>query len=441
MGGNKGSSGAAPHTSQYIDEADQLGFQSVLGLLSGQGVSPSPALNSSIVAQQLGGDYDPASGNIVMPDRSVIGFDPNANQFVMRQGETDQWLSAANSSLSDLQGTVYDNPNSPWNMLSGDDQKFYNPRTGRYDSTGAGKSGNAQTGKDYLRNYGGYLDQDYQAQSPYEASSYTAAPEYGQRDYQDYDYTSPTIPGVENISEAARANIYQRGADKIASTFRERAEQTEDFISGQGGSLKGGRAERLRDEQMQDKGRALSELGRDVDTEHEMRVFQDKQRVRDMQAQQDFDTDLRRGEEAKFGQLFGQGERRYGYESGRDEGRYGYEAGRGENRYGYESGRDESRYGYEDEQRRGRERLGIVEGIDTKARDQAYQEFQGTRQQNLQKVSALLDLLRVYGGLEGNAVALKAAEAQSTGSALGGLFGGLGSLGGGLLKAKTGGIL
>lgn len=407
------------YQSPHYGSVDELGFQTILGMLTGQGITPSPEMNSNIVAEQLGGKYDSESGNISMPDGSQIKFDPLSNSFVDVNGggapassqgtpgsrasgpvggstspsSMSGYLEKANSSLGSINQDIYGNPDSVYNAFSSQNQKAYNPETGQYED--AQNTASQNLGADYyLDNYGQFLDQDYQASDPYSSKTYNA-----------YDYQAPEVGSVENISDAARANIYQRGADKISSTYRDREQDTDEFIARNGSNLSSGRAGRLKDDLNEDRGRELTELQRTTDTEHELRTYNDAAHRRDLEAEYDYGTDARRG-----------GESRYGEEFNRDEGRYGYE-----------TNRDEGRYAYEADQTQGKEKLGIAEGIDTSNRSQGFQELQANRQQDANKMTALLDMLRVYGGMDSTAASLEAAKANAMGSALGGLFGAAGS--------------
>lgn len=427
-----GKGGTDVYQSPYTAETDQLGFQNLLGMISGNGIKPSGALNNSTVAQQLGGKYDPKTGYIVMPDGSKIKYNPLTNSYDQagkdasaynykdyaidpsgtgfqserafrnyvnsgkqlydlqgNQASMDvitpdnPYTSKANEILGTMDENVYNNDSSAWNMYANlGNQYQYNPTSGRYEQASSDIP-SQMTSDNYLDKYGSYLDKGYSQSQP----------------YQQFDYQAPQLQSVDNISDAARASIYQRGADRISSTFRDNAQNTEDFISERGGSLSSGRAMALRKADQENKNRDLTQLDREVQTDHELRTYNDAVNRRDKQAAYDWEASMKRG---------------------------------GENQYGYEAGRDENRYAFEDAQKRGRERMGVAESIDSKNRDQAFQELQANRQQTNNQFTALSDMLRIYGGMDSTAAQLEAAKAQAMGGALGGLFSGATSALGGV---------
>lgn len=438
-----GGKGGDVHQSENIGELDQLGFESILGLLSGQSLGSSPTLASSIVAAQLGGDYNEDSGVITFPDGSTATFDATTGAFV---GDESDYLNMANQTYTDLEANVFSNPNSVYNLFSQQDT-YYNPETGRYETLEVGEEAPELLTSDYyLENYGDFFDEAYDPlsysenyqQDAYTADTYDPSDPYETSEYSEYDYSAPQLEVLENISDTARQNIYQSGADQIISNFQDMNESTEDWIAMQGSNLSSGRAAQLYEDNQMDRDAELNALRRDVDTEHELRVYEDAKNVRDMQADYDWQEDQLEGEEARFGQEYGQDESRYAYESGVDESRFGQEYDRDERQYAYESGvddarysyeadQDEGRYGYESDYQRGLDKLSTVEGIDSTTQDRAFQEEQADRQQSLSVLTALNDLLRLYSGMDSTAAQLSAAESSAIGSALGGLFGGAGS--------------
>lgn len=413
-----GGKGGDPYRSDYLDEGDQLAWQTAQGMLSGQAVSPSPAMTGSYVAQSIGGKYDPNTLTVTAPDGTKLKYDPNTGQYsagdsegnwsqyyksdgtkfsssqdaqsyissggqLMSQGSrggltpadpsklsfdsgsSSPYVNQANQIAGQFSSEVYDNPDSAWNLYAslGDSAK-YNPTTGAYETGTAGADQNLNADY-YFGKYGDPFSQEYKA----------------------FDYQSPTIGSVDNISDAARMNLYQRGADKIATNFRDQAQQTEDWLSSQKGSLSSGRALALKNKDMENKNRSLQELQSDVDTQHEMRNYQDAINKRNMQADYDFKSQAQRG--------------------------------------------DESRYGQDWQRDQGKQKLGFAEGLDSAQRDRAFQELQANRQQKLNQYGGLTDLMRIWSGLEGNWTNAQAAQSQAVGSALGGLFGGAGAIGGG----------
>lgn len=471
-----GKGGPDVYQSPYSGQTDDLGFQTALGMISGQGVSPSPALNSSVVAQQLGGKYDNKTGNITMKDGSQIRYDALSGQFQNvgpgnsvsnfgqyyaqdptksstisgfgakeghnaatgnfktqddlqsyvdgggtvydRQGNPvnfatgttgtgGQYLDQANQTVSGLNTNVYNNPSSAYNMFNASGAKTYNPTSGQYEDASTNSSTtngeDALSSSSYMKNYGGYLDHPYNSYAKYN-------PEL----YQSYNYQSPTVKSVDNVSKAAKENEYQSGASNITNEFGDQTKDNTDFARRQGSSLSSGRLARMNNDTQMKKQTALEGLRRGVDQEYELRNYNDAAHVRDLQTAQDAETQKLNAGENQYGQTFNQGENRYGYE-----------AGQKENQYAYESG-----------QNQGREKLQAVEAINTANRGQAFQELQAQRQQEASKMSALLDMLRVYGGEDSTAVQLAAAQAQAAGAALGGLTSGIGSAAGGYLSKK-----
>lgn len=409
--GGMGGKGGSPYRSDYLDEGDQLAWQTAQSFLSGQPVSPSPAMTGSYVAQSIGGSYDPKTNTVTAPDGSTLTYDPLAGQFTggsgggslssdwrsytkpdgstfKSQAEAESYISGggdvymggksvntanmtsspyidkANEIAATFSSNVYDDPNSAWNLYGSLGNEYsYNPSTGAYEQGAAGADQNM--GADYY--FGKYGD-------PFS------------QQYNQFDYTAPTVGSVDNVSDAARMNIYQRGADRIATNFRDQAQQTEDWISSQGGNLSSGRALALKNKDMEDKNRGLTELQRDTDTEHEMRNYNDAIRRRDMQTDLDWQAQKLRG--------------------------------------------DESRYGQNWTKDMATNRLATAEGLDAAQRDRSFGELQANRQQKLNQYGALSELMRIWSGLEGNWTNAQAAKAQAVGSALGGL----GKLGGGAFE-------
>lgn len=401
-----GGKGGDPYRSAYLPEGDQLAWQTAQSFLSGQPVSPSPAMTGSYVAQSIGGTYDTKTNTVTAPDGTKLKYDPLSGQFTgsgLSSTDTDwqtytkpdgtpfnsqseaqnyisgggtvyqggkavdtsassDYLNKANEIASTFSSNVYDDPNSAWNLYGSLGNEYsYDPTTGSYREGAADESQNM--GADYY--FGKYGD-------PFS------------QQYNQFDYTAPTVGSVDNISDAARMNIYQRGADRIATNFRDQAQQTEDWISSQGGNLSSGRALALKNKDMENKNRGLTELQRDTDTEHEMRTYNDAVRRRDMQTDLDWQAQQKRGEESRYGQDWT---------------------------------RD-----------MGTKRLATAEGLDAAQRDRSFGELQANRQQKLNQYGALSELMRIWSGLEGNWTNAQAAKAQAVGSALGGL----GSMGGSL---------
>lgn len=421
--GKKG--GDDVYQSPHYKSTDDIGFQTLLGALTGQGVGPSPEINSNMVAEQLGGKYSPKTGLITMPDGSAIKFDPLLNTFVDASGPAKQvpnssgvsgggrnpgkpttatssgkpnaYLDKANETLQGLNSNVYGNPNSAYNLFSENNSQRYNAKTGQYETPDAGApADDSLSAENYLDQYGQYLDTAYNKTGPYQAS-----------EYNQFNYTSPTIGSVENISDAARADIYQKGADRISSAYRDEQQNLDDFLARNNSNLSSGRAARAKNEIAENRTRELTGLERQTETDHQMRKFNDAAHVRDMQASQDQQTQLSQGNENKTAQMFNQDENRYAYDTGNKENKYAYEAG----------------------QKQGQDKFGIVEGINTNNRNQAFQELQANRQQTANKQTWINDLLRIYAGQDATAAQLQAAKANAIGSTLGGLFGAAGAVG------------
>lgn len=412
-----GKGGADVYQSEHTPQADELGFETVLGMLTGQGIAPSPTMNSSIVAQQLGGEYNADSDTIKMPDGSIIKFNALTNSFESVGGGTEgkwqdysydrvdpatgktvrtnvsepsqldelrssgqqlyyqgkpataaagsEYLNAANQTLAGLNESVYNNPSSAYNLFDTYGQKTYDPTTGQYRDLAPGETPpQALTSDYYMSKYGSVFD----------------------KPYEQFDYQAPTVGSVDNVSDAARMNIYQRGADRISQVYNEADQSNEAWAAEQGGGVNSGRLQKLRQKNLMDKSRDVGQLSKDVDTEHEMRNYEDAKHRRDLETSLAWDATKARG--------------------------------------------DESRYGQDRAYDQGTKKIATVEAIDSANRDRGFQDLQANRQQKLQQMSALLDMLRVYGGMDSTAAQLAAAQAQSAGSALSGLFGMTGKIAG-----------
>lgn len=391
--------GGGTHQSDNIGGLDQLGYESILGMLSGQGVTPSPAMSGSTIAAQLGGKYNADNGEITFPDGTRAKLDPSTGQYVSSGGSTgkdgiswatkkaandrnlakgldpiysigedpgnasSEYLNQANAAYKQFSQAVYDDPNSAYNLYSAQDAKTYNPATGKYEA--GTTSIETQNADYYMGKYGDFYD----------------------KGYNQFDYNAPQLEALTPISDTVRQNIYQSGADQIVKNFQDINNATDEWVAMQGSNLSSGRAGQLKKDDLNQKNEGLSTLKRNVDNEFELRNYDDAKYVRDTNADYKWQE---QGAQA------------------------------GENRYGYES-----------DYNRGKDKLGTAEAIDSANRDRGFGEYQADRQQNLNRQTALNDLLRVYAGMDSTAAQLEAAKAQGYGSALSGLFGAAGSAVGG----------
>lgn len=406
--------GADPVRPEDLGNSNTLAWQQMLGMMSGNSVSPSPDLTGNMVAQQLGGTYDQKGQTIKMPDGSVVRYNPltnsyedisgnkssNIDKFRTADGKTfssaDQlrsyvdnggrlyrqagrslqdatindvdfgtvdspYANRANEITGNIKTTVYENPNSPWNNMKRlGQQQYYDAATGNYtpDATGSTNMGSAY----YFDNGGG---------------------DYLNREYSPYDYEATKVADTENISDAARSNIYQRGADRIATNYRDTAQNTEDFIAQNGGSLSSGRAERLKNRDLEAKNRELLQLQRDTDTEHELRKYNTATRNAELNAGYVDQNQARRAEEA--------------------------------------------RYGFENAASRGRERLSLHEALDAAQRDRAFQEKTANNAGIQAQNENLARLMQIWSGQEANWTNSQIAQQNAIGSAISSLAGGAGA--------------
>lgn len=376
-----GKGGADIYQSDYREPVDTLGFETALGILSGQGIN-SPTLASSRVAQEMGGEIQD-DGSVKFPDGTVLNYNPSTQSYEQTSGgnvdysgyyrtnpsETfrgykthpSQQQGQGFSSLADLQsyvaqgGKVYDASGKvvdvpigtggdyagranevyqqyaqtqlPTNDLFKSYQKqVYNPETGQYEAAATSSAQPQAMGSDYyLGKYGGFLDQPTQSLAP--------------------------------VSDSVRASIYQKGADRISSSFRDAQAENEKFIARQGGNLSSGRQAGLRRDITMEKNRNLQDLGQTVDTEAALRDYEDAKYRREVD---------RENQMNKFKS---------------------------------------------------------AEALDAGQRDRAFAELQADRQQKLSAQSALSDLMRIYAGQDATAASYAAAQANAAGSALGSIFG------------------
>lgn len=357
------------------DENSLLRYQMQLGMLTGQPISPSPDLMGSILAQQMGGNYSTRKGIIRFDDGSSIKLDPLTGKWGpgssgggqsttgrydkytgkwipgtsspgITSDKMQQYIDMANQSTQDIRSSVFDDPNSAYNSLTKFNSQVYDPTTGQYVTKGS-INPEVMDSNYYLSKYGGYLD-DANAATP-------------------YDYQS-----LEPVNDSVRANIYQSGADKIATHLRDTQQATQDFVSRQGSNLSSGRAARLQAQDKEEADRARTALDRETKGEAELRRYEDANRLRELKG-------------------------------------------------------NEARWAYETNQRRGKEKLGIAEGIDTQLRNQGYREMMGDRQSRMDQLDRWLQAMGYNIQQNSNYAQYEAQKNAAGASALSGLLGAAGT--------------
>ena len=359
--------GGDPHTSPNIDALDNIGFQQIMGMLTGQSVTPSPDLSGATIAQQVGGKYDTNKKHIIFPDGTKAKLNPTSGKYelITKVGNIDlpnrsdgtDYLSLVNNAYDKFKTNVYDNPKSTYNLFTSQNDLVYNPKTGKYDSVDNVGDVPTLNSDYYMGKYGDFYDQNYTPTT----------------------FDTNQVETLDPLSDQIRKNMYQSGADQIVKNFQNVANSRESWINQQGQNLSSGRAEKLRQDDELSKNAELSGLKRRTDTEFEIRNWEDAQKVRDENASR-----MERAQSAQeSANQFGAG-------------------------FNYNRGKD---------------RLATAEAIDSGVRDRAFGELQANRQENANKITSLDDLLRIYAGMDSTAAQLQAAKAQGYGSALGGLFG------------------
>ena len=392
------------YLSPNMGQIDEAGIQAIFKLLGESSGVMTPLMRSKIIAAQLGGSFNAQDGTITLPNGSKMQLDPSRGIFVSNDPEAQQYISQANMMNQQVSQT-------------GGEQE-YNPHTGRFEARRPDKPGNInpRTGQfepatplssmmgseAYLSKFGDYLNKGYTPES------------YTPQGFKDYNYQAPNVQSVSNISDAARANIYQRGADRIATTFRDKSQDLEDWSGRQGSTLSSGRLQREQQKLDTSKLRELSQFGKDADTDHEMRTFEDAKRVRDIKAQQDMDIERLRGDQNLLGQKFDTEDRRYGAEFGRGE----------------------KRYALEDLKKTGESKMNLATGLDAAQYDRAVSERQAAENKQSTALSALLDMFRAYSGQAASASDYAAKKAAAKSQVLGSAIGAAGQIGSSVFGPK-----
>lgn len=300
--------GADIYQSPYQEPVDTLGYETALSILSGQGINPSPTLASAQVAQQLGGTLN-RDGSIAMPDGSVIQYDPINQSFQSmagggNEGDYSSYYRNAGSDFNGYKGSAqapqgFDSYQELQNYVSGGGQV--------YDSSGKAVTVPVGATGDYLDRanqiYGEYQSSagsnpindmftSYQKQTynpttgQYEAASLSdVQPQSMGADYylgKYGDFLNKPTQSLAPLNDSVRASIYQKGADRIASSFRDAQAENEKFVSRQGGGLSSGRLAGLKRETSMEKDRQLQDLGQTTDTEAKLRDYEDAKTTRAM---------------------------------------------------------------------------------------------------------------------------------------------------------------
>lgn len=445
--GGKGGDGNI-YQSPYSQELDTLGVEGILSMLSGQPISPSPAMASFFVAQKLGGQYDQNTGNIKMRDGTTIRYNAKTNEFDDLTKGTDNvvtrlfgdkfspdgqsatsksWLDQANKINKEDVSQIF-GEDSSYNLFGKEafGSKVYDPETGQMIDKVAGQEPEQLTGQHYLDQYGDYLNQNY---DPYQYEKYQPyeTKDYSPTSYNQFDYKSPEIQGVDNISHDLVQKQINRELDQINSGYRGDRQNIENYIAESGGSLTGGRALSLVGNLDEQTNRARTEAQDKLETDHALRSFYDAQNVRDLQVAQDAKTQDSNAGESRYAQDTARLENKTAYDANRTEYGKAFDTGKAESDQQQKVAQDEGRFAYDAGQTQGKERLGIAASADSDQANRATAQTQADRQQQLQKIQALQDFLRIYAGQDATAGQLAAAQAQATGSALGGLFSGAGA--------------
>jgi hypothetical protein len=314
---------------------------------------------------------------------------------------------------------VFQNPSSAWNTLGqAFTQKYYDPKTGLYSSTTPAPQ--QPTSDYYLKSkaeggtgLGDFLNTKYVSQPEYQQSA-----AYNPFVYKDYNYQAPTVKSVDPVIDQAWEDMYGLRAKDTEARARENKASAEDWSARQGGSLGSGRLAGLNQDINRTTQTDLDTIRKDVSSQQALQKYQEAKDVRDQQLGLDWEAQKLRGGEARYGQDVGLGEQHYGTEQGIAEKKYGYETKGAEDKYAFEQG-----------QKQGAQKLQSAEALDAAARDRAWAESQAGKQDTMNMLTYLDDLMRVYAGQDSTAAQMKASENAAIGSALGSLFGAAGSVG------------
>ena len=401
-----GKGGPDIYQSPYYQAADTLAYEQLLGMTSGQPITPSPALNAQLLAQGRGGHYDARSGNVTFPDGGVVKFDPATGAFVAgnNSAQSNAAVASSNQYLTEKIAPVY-GEDSPYSLMGqrtfGDLE--YDPETGRMVSGSEKPQG--MTGDYYMQKYGDYLNTPYE-QSEYDPFNYQAASPYEQ-----YNYENFTIPGVDNISQELVDKQITRAQDQVNRDAKQQRMALQGFLGRAGSDVGSGRAYLMEQDISNEQARKNQMASDELNTQHALRSFYDAQNVRDMQAAQALTVQDRRA-----------GEARYSQDKASEESRFGQNVAREEKQKSFDVGREEKQKAFDIGQQQGERRMGLASAADSDAYGRAFQQTQANRQQALQRVQAFQDMLRIYAGQDATAGQLEAQQAGGLTSALGGMF-------------------
>lgn len=413
-GGGK-SGGSNIYQSPQMAPLDQIGSELLLSTITGQPIQQSPAISSQYVAQSTGGRYNPDTQTIQYPDGAVLSYDPASQSFSDaganigaggggKGGENaSPKATAANKILTEqVQPNIY-GPNSAYNMFGSDTfgGKVYDPTSG--NEVDQAQKPQQLTGDYYLNKYGDYLNKGYTPVN-YDAQSYNPY------QYQQFDYKSPDINTVNNVDQQLVQKQIAQGQDEVNQSAIAQRKNLEGFIANSGGSLSGGRAARLQNDLDVNTSRQNAVVADKLNSDQALRAFYDASHVRDLQVAQNMDVQKLRGGESRQGQDVAQSESKYAQDVGRQEKQKAFDVASEQNRYGFEAG-----------QNQGARKLEIASSADTNQANRAFQESQANRQQQLQKIQALQDFLRIYSQQNATAGQLNAQASHDVGDTLMGL--------------------